>query len=75
MAVCCSVGGRTSRARACGIYQEGSSTSTSTLLAALERELLEETGLAVEPTEFLGIWMQPTTSIVWCFASRGSPGP
>jgi ADP-ribose pyrophosphatase YjhB (NUDIX family) len=28
-------------------------------LAALERELLEETGLAVEPTEFLGIWMQP----------------
>ena len=28
-------------------------------LAALERELREETGLAVEPTEFLGIWMQP----------------
>lgn len=28
-------------------------------LAALERELLEETGLVVEPTEFLGIWMQP----------------
>lgn len=28
-------------------------------LAALERELLEETGLVVEPTEFFGIWMQP----------------
>lgn len=26
---------------------------------ALERELLEETGLEIEPTEFLGIWMQP----------------
>jgi 8-oxo-dGTP diphosphatase len=28
-------------------------------LAALHRELLEETGLQIEPTEFLGIWMQP----------------
>ncbi|MBA3427420.1 MAG: NUDIX domain-containing protein [Actinobacteria bacterium] len=28
-------------------------------LEALERELREETGLAIEPTEFLGIWMQP----------------
>ena len=28
-------------------------------LDALARELLEETGLTVEPTEFLGIWMQP----------------
>ena len=26
---------------------------------ALLRELAEETGLTVEPTEFLGIWMQP----------------
>ena len=28
-------------------------------LVALERELLEETGLVVEPTELFGIWMQP----------------
>jgi len=28
-------------------------------LAALHRELAEETGLEVEPTEFLGVWMQP----------------
>ncbi len=28
-------------------------------LDALHRELREETGLTVEPTEFLGIWMQP----------------
>ena len=28
-------------------------------LDALDRELLEETGLAIEPTEFFGIWMQP----------------
>lgn len=28
-------------------------------LEALHRELHEETGLTVEPTEFLGIWMQP----------------
>ena len=27
--------------------------------AALHRELAEETGLEIEPTEFLGIWMQP----------------
>lgn len=28
-------------------------------LAALHRELAEETGLEIEPTEFLGVWMQP----------------
>ena len=28
-------------------------------LDALHRELREETGLEVEPVEFLGIWMQP----------------
>lgn len=28
-------------------------------LEALHRELREETGLEIEPTEFLGIWMQP----------------
>lgn len=28
-------------------------------LAALHRELREETGLEIEPTEFLGVWMQP----------------
>jgi len=28
-------------------------------LQALERELREETGLSIVPTEFLGIWMQP----------------
>ncbi len=27
--------------------------------AALHRELAEETGLEIEPTAFLGIWMQP----------------
>jgi 8-oxo-dGTP diphosphatase len=26
---------------------------------ALRRELREETGLEIEPTEFLGVWMQP----------------
>ncbi len=28
-------------------------------LDALHRELREETGLEIEPTEFVGIWMQP----------------
>ena len=28
-------------------------------LEALDRELAEETGLSVHPTEFLGVWMQP----------------
>ena len=28
-------------------------------LDALRRELREETGLEIEPVEFLGIWMQP----------------
>jgi ADP-ribose pyrophosphatase YjhB (NUDIX family) len=28
------------------------------LLAAARRELREETGLEIEPTEFLGLWMQ-----------------
>jgi len=28
-------------------------------LDALARELREETGLEIEPTEFLGVWMQP----------------
>lgn len=28
-------------------------------LAALHRELGEETGLEIEPIEFLGVWMQP----------------
>ena len=28
-------------------------------LEALHRELLEETGLEIEPTELVGIWMQP----------------
>jgi len=28
-------------------------------LEALHRELAEETGLEIEPTEFLGVWMQP----------------
>lgn len=28
-------------------------------LDALHRELAEETGLVIEPTEFLGVWMQP----------------
>jgi len=28
-------------------------------LEALHRELREETGLEIEPVEFLGVWMQP----------------
>lgn len=28
-------------------------------IGALRRELREETGLEIEPTEFLGVWMQP----------------
>jgi ADP-ribose pyrophosphatase YjhB (NUDIX family) len=45
-------------------------------LAALDRELLEETGLAIEPTEFLGIWMQPydgrnVLSLTWLARPTG----
>jgi 8-oxo-dGTP diphosphatase len=43
-------------------------------LAALERELLEETGLVVEPLEFLGIWMQPYEHrIVLCLTWLARP--
>jgi ADP-ribose pyrophosphatase YjhB (NUDIX family) len=45
-------------------------------LDALHRELLEETGLAIEPTEFLGIWMQPydgrsVLSLTWLARPTG----
>ncbi len=45
-------------------------------LEALERELLEETGLAVEPTDFLGAWMQPydgriVLSLTWLALPAG----
>jgi ADP-ribose pyrophosphatase YjhB (NUDIX family) len=43
-------------------------------LAALHRELREETGLEVEPTEFLGIWMQPYEQrIVLCLTWLARP--
>ncbi len=36
-------------------------------LEALSRELREETGLEIEPTDFLGVWMQPYAGrIVLC---------
>lgn len=45
-------------------------------LQALERELREETGLSIEPTEFLGIWMQPydgrsVLCLTWLARARG----
>ena len=45
-------------------------------LQALERELREETGLSIEPTEFLGIWMQPYAGrsvlcLTWLARARG----
>lgn len=45
-------------------------------LEALERELLEETGLKIEPTEFLGVWMQPydgrvVLCLTWLARSTG----
>lgn len=43
-------------------------------LAALHRELAEETGLEVEPTEFLGVWMQPYDgSTVLCLTWLARP--
>jgi 8-oxo-dGTP diphosphatase len=45
-------------------------------LDALRRELREETGLEIEPTEFLGVWMQPyderhVMSLTWLAAAAG----
>ena len=45
-------------------------------LDALRRELREETGLEIEPTEFLGIWMQPyddrnVLSLTWLARPTG----
>jgi len=45
-------------------------------LDALRRELREETGLAIEPLEFLGIWLQPygervVLSLTWLAAPAG----
>ena len=45
-------------------------------LVALERELLEATGLVVEPTELFGIWMQPyehrvVLSLTWLARPAG----
>ena len=43
-------------------------------LAALHRELREETGLTIEPREFLGIWMQPyDVRIVLCLTWLADP--
>ena len=45
-------------------------------LDALRRELREETGLEIEPTEFLGMWMQPyddrnVLSLTWLARPAG----
>lgn len=45
-------------------------------LDALRRELREETGLEIEPTEFLGLWMQPydersVLSLTWLARPTG----
>jgi ADP-ribose pyrophosphatase YjhB (NUDIX family) len=45
-------------------------------LDALRRELREETGLAIEPLEFLGMWLQPygervVLSLTWLAAPAG----
>ena len=45
-------------------------------LEALRRELREETGLEIEPTEFLGMWMQPyndrnVLSLTWLARPTG----
>jgi 8-oxo-dGTP diphosphatase len=45
-------------------------------LDALRRELREETGLEIEPTEFFGIWMQPyhdrnVLSLTWLARPAG----
>jgi 8-oxo-dGTP diphosphatase len=43
-------------------------------LDALHRELREETGLEIEPVEFLGVWMQPYTGrIVLCLTWLAHP--
>ena len=43
-------------------------------LEALHRELCEETGLTIEPHEFLGIWMQPYDGrIVLCLTWIADP--
>jgi 8-oxo-dGTP diphosphatase len=45
-------------------------------LDALRRELREETGLAIEPTEFFGMWLQPyhdrtVLSLTWLAVPAG----
>jgi len=43
-------------------------------LAALHRELAEETGLQIEPVEFLGVWMQPYDGrVVLCLTWLARP--
>jgi ADP-ribose pyrophosphatase YjhB (NUDIX family) len=43
-------------------------------LDALRRELQEETGLAIEPREFLGVWMQPYDGrVVLCLTWLAEP--
>ena len=43
-------------------------------LEALHRELREETGLEIEPVEFLGVWMQPYAGrIVLCLTWLARP--
>ena len=44
-------------------------------LEALRRELREETGLEIEPVEFLGIWMQPYAGRIVLVPDAGSPDP
>ena len=46
-----------SRSRAAGTSPAVSSRRASTRSTALRRELREETGLDVEPRDFLGVWM------------------
>lgn len=43
-------------------------------LAGLRRELLEETGLEIEPLDFLGIWVQSYEEcFVWCATWTARP--
>ena len=61
-------------AAACGTFPAASSRSRSTRSRRSVRELREETGLEIEPTEFLGMWMQPYNDRN-VLSSPGSRGP
>ena len=63
-------------------FPQGGMNTDETPLEAMYRELREETGLDVEPQEFLGVWMdvygesgETTLNLYWVCRASGEPEP